>query len=65
MLEDELKDRKMKVVLRHTSIKRRKVCPKCLCDLEMIPPFWGWLIPQEYRCKSCGYSGHVFVEPAE
>ncbi|MCP8304442.1 MAG: hypothetical protein H3Z50_03100 [archaeon] len=65
MSEDKTEDKKLKFVLRHASIKGRKVCPICLGDLEMVPPFWGWLMPQEYRCKACGYQGPVFVEPAE
>jgi len=62
--EKDPKD-KLKVSLRHASIKRKKVCPKCFGDLVMSPPFWGWLMPQEYRCKACGYHGTVFLEPDE
>ncbi|MGQ9719482.1 MAG: hypothetical protein ACUVWK_06585 [Nitrososphaerales archaeon] len=64
MSEDDL-DGKSRIKLRHTSIKRKKVCPRCLSDLEVASPFGGWLIPQEYKCKTCGYYGTVALEFTE
>jgi len=62
--EDDSND-KLRIKLRHTSIKKRKICPKCLSDLEIASPFGGWLIPQEYRCKVCGYHGPIALESVD
>jgi len=39
-----------------------KLCPKCLSPLKGSSKLGGWLIPQDYYCTNCGYSGTVFVE---
>ncbi len=39
-----------------------KLCPRCLNPLTPRNELGGWLIPQDYYCTKCGYSGTVFVE---
>jgi ribosomal protein S27AE len=51
-------------------IKRRnlkgkvKLCPKCLSQLAKFGNLSGWMLPEEYVCYSCGYLGHVAIEPS-
>ena len=40
----------------------KKLCPKCLAPLQGGGGLGGWLIPMNYYCKKCGYSGTVFIE---
>ena len=39
-----------------------KLCPKCLAPLKGTGGIGGWLIPMNYYCPKCGYSGTVFIE---
>ena len=40
-----------------------KLCPRCLAPLEKAnSSIGGWLVPLNYYCSKCGYSGTVFVE---
>jgi hypothetical protein len=39
-----------------------KLCPKCLGPLKGLNGLGGWLIPQDYFCPKCGYTGIVFIE---
>ncbi|MDG6909373.1 MAG: hypothetical protein JRN08_03295 [Nitrososphaerota archaeon] len=39
-----------------------KLCPKCLAPLKPRNELGGWLIPQDYYCAKCGYTGTVFFE---
>ena len=39
-----------------------KLCPRCLSPLVPRNKLGGWLVPQDYYCNKCGYSGTVFVE---
>ncbi|MEM2872859.1 MAG: hypothetical protein QXD82_01675 [Nitrososphaerales archaeon] len=61
-MQEDGSNENLKIRFRRTSIKRRKLCPKCLSDLEIASPFGGWLIPQEYKCKACGYHGPIALE---
>ncbi|MDV3293954.1 MAG: hypothetical protein LYZ70_06755 [Nitrososphaerales archaeon] len=40
----------------------QKLCPKCLKPLQKGGKFGGWLVPQDYYCPNCGYSGMVYLE---
>ncbi len=39
-----------------------KFCPRCLSPLTPRNELGGWLVPQDYYCTNCGYSGTVFLE---
>ena len=39
-----------------------KLCPNCLAPLTARSKLGGWLVPQDYYCTKCGYSGTVFLE---
>jgi hypothetical protein len=64
-LQEDSFDNGLKLRLHHAPIKKRKLCPKCLSDLEIASPFGGWLIPQEYKCKACGYYGPIALETTD
>ncbi|MEM3437361.1 MAG: hypothetical protein QXP55_02340 [Nitrososphaerales archaeon] len=61
-MREDCYNNNLEIRLHYTPIKKRKLCPKCLSDLELDSPFSGWLIPQEYRCKNCGYHGPIALE---
>jgi len=51
---------------------RRKVfsttphlCPVCLTPLQKMGELGGWLIPQNYLCPKCGYTGIAYLEEAQ
>lgn len=39
-----------------------KLCPKCLSPLTTYNKDMMGIIPSEYYCPKCGYSGSVFLE---
>ena len=39
-----------------------KLCPRCLRPLSGRSKLGGWLIPQDYFCSNCGYTGTAFLE---
>jgi hypothetical protein len=39
-----------------------KLCPRCLKPLEGQSELGGWLVPQTYYCRNCGYSGAAYLE---
>ena len=39
---------------------RIQVCPKCKSvEIERANPVSGWLTPDEWLCRKCGYMGFV------
>lgn len=43
--------------------KTVRLCPKCrLAKLHLLTNVSGWLAPQKFECKECGYHGSFFVE---
>lgn len=54
-----------RLVRRSTLTPSVKLCPRCLAPLNPRNELGGWLIPQDYYCPKCGYSGTVFLESAE
>ena len=62
--EDGPRDDEMGIKLRRRNLRgKRKICPKCLSDLHLAGELSGWLLPDEYFCETCGYRGHVALEP--
>lgn len=59
---DNLDEREPKLARRSPFALATKLCPRCLNPLEGRSKLGGWLIPQDYYCTKCGYSGSVFVE---
>ena len=59
---DEPEDREPKLARRSPFAPATKLCPKCLSPLRGSGGLGGWLIPMNYYCQKCGYSGSVFVE---
>ncbi len=60
--EDKADEREPKLARRSPFVLATKLCPRCLSPLEGRSKLGGWLIPQDYYCTKCGYSGTVFVE---
>lgn len=51
------------VKIRRVFSKKKKLCPQCLKEMKPTSSsLGGWLIPQEYVCRSCGYHGFVALE---
>ncbi|MGP8124760.1 MAG: hypothetical protein ACLQEQ_02700 [Nitrososphaerales archaeon] len=42
----------------------QKLCPRCLHPVRNASKLGGWLIPMNYYCTNCGYSGTAFLERA-
>ena len=42
--------------------KSPRLCPRCLNPLSGISELGVWLVPQDYYCPVCGYSGKVYIE---
>jgi ribosomal protein S27AE len=59
---DEPAEREPKLARRSPFAPSTKLCPKCLGPLKGMNGLGGWLIPQNYFCARCGYTGIVFVE---
>jgi len=51
-----------RVVRRNPSKPVAKLCINCLSPLEKGTTLGGWLLPQDYYCKNCGYRGFVYLE---
>ena len=49
-------------VRRNPLLPRLKLCPRCLSPLTLGGKLGGWLLPQDYICNKCGYTGTVFLE---
>jgi len=40
-----------------------KYCPRCASPkLALSSSLDYWLLPQQYHCEECGYTGTVFME---
>ncbi len=59
---DDPDDFAPRVVRRNTLTPSIKLCPRCLTPLNPRNELGGWLIPQDYYCPKCGYTGTVFLE---
>ena len=49
----------------HTKVVTKtvtKLCVNCLAPLEKGSELGGWLVPQDYFCRDCGYKGYVYLE---
>jgi hypothetical protein len=51
-----------RLVRRNPSKLVVKYCVNCLSPLEKGSELGGWLVPQDYYCKKCGYKGYVYLE---
>jgi len=60
--QDESSEREPRLARRSPFAPARRLCPKCLSPLRGTGGLGGWLIPMNYYCQNCGYSGIVFVE---
>ena len=60
--EDEPPKREPRLARRSPFTPAQKLCPKCLAPLKGSGGLGGWLIPMNYYCPRCGYSGTVFIE---
>ncbi|HUH99535.1 MAG TPA: hypothetical protein VLY65_00695 [Nitrososphaerales archaeon] len=53
---------KPRLVRRNPSKPVTKLCVNCLAPLSKGSELGGWLLPQDYYCKNCGYKGYVYLE---
>jgi len=49
------------------SLKREEegmiVCPRCASSsIQRTSALDGWLLPEHFTCKECGYSGYLALE---
>ena len=51
-----------KLVRRKVFTNTPRLCVVCLTPLEKLSGLGGWLIPQDYLCPKCGYTGHAYLE---
>ena len=51
-----------RLVRRNPSKPVTKLCINCLSPLSKGSELGGWLVPQDYYCKNCGYKGYVYLE---
>ncbi len=51
-----------RIVRRNPSKPVTKLCVNCLSPLSKGSELGGWLVPQDYYCKKCGYKGYVYLE---
>ena len=51
-----------RLVRRNPSKPVPKFCVNCLAPLVKGSALGGWLVPQDYYCKKCGYKGYVYLE---
>jgi len=62
LMEDPVAGRP-RIVRRSPVARTPKLCPKCLSPVTKGSRLGGWLIPQDYYCEKCGYSGYAYLEP--
>jgi hypothetical protein len=55
-------ERVPRIVRRNPSKPVTKLCVNCLAPLYAGSELGGWLVPQDYYCKKCGYKGYVYLE---
>ena len=51
-----------RIVRRSPLAPSLKLCPRCTNPLDRGSKLGGWLVPQDYYCTSCGYTGTIFLE---
>jgi hypothetical protein len=51
-----------RIVRRNPAKPVVKLCVNCLSPLEKGSELGGWLVPQDYYCRKCGYKGYVYLE---
>jgi hypothetical protein len=51
-----------RIVRRNPAKPVAKLCINCLSPLEKGSQLGGWLVPQDYYCRKCGYKGYVYLE---
>ncbi len=59
---DEPREREPRLARRSPFALSTKLCPRCLNPLKPLGRLGGWLVPQDYYCPKCGYTGTVFIE---
>lgn len=55
-------EREPRLARRSPFVLATKLCPRCLNPLTPRNKLGGWLVPQDFYCTECGYSGTVFIE---
>jgi hypothetical protein len=55
-------EREPRLARRSPFVLSTKLCPKCLAPLSSANELGGWLVPMNYYCSKCGYSGTVYLE---
>lgn len=60
--QGEPEGKEPKLARRSPFVLATRLCPRCLNPLTPRNELGGWLVPQDYFCSKCGYSGTVFVE---
>ncbi|MDG6963541.1 MAG: hypothetical protein JRN16_08330 [Nitrososphaerota archaeon] len=63
MATDDEADRREPILARRSPFSpAAKLCPKCLGPLTASnKDLWG-IVPVEYYCQKCSYSGSVYLE---
>jgi hypothetical protein len=51
-----------RIVRRNPTKLTKKLCVNCLNPLDKGSELGGWLVPQDYYCRNCGYKGYVYLE---
>jgi len=66
------KQNKKKAIIRHgkDSISNIRICPNCgSIDIEILnitkQYAFAFGLPTAYKCRSCGFSSHIFPEVSE
>ena len=62
--EEESDEPRLKLTRLSPLARTQKLCPRCLNPLNRGSKLGGWLIPQDYYCSKCGYTGTVYLEKA-
>ena len=52
----------VKIKIRQANFKKKKLCPRCLKEVNLVPSNLAGILPTEYLCNSCGYQGSVVLE---
>ncbi|MGD1055037.1 MAG: hypothetical protein ABR867_03035 [Nitrososphaerales archaeon] len=60
--ENEPDDDQPRFVRRSPLKPAQKLCPRCLNPVRNASKLGGWLIPMNYYCTNCGYTGTAFLE---
>lgn len=55
-----------RVKWRSPSKRHQKYCPRCgSFNIKLSSRFDGWLTPEQYVCRDCGYRGPIILEIEE